>query len=55
METMTTVWQAVRMGAEIAWNILSVLSRGNPGMALVAILAGLGWFVGVGAILGSIG
>lgn len=53
METMTTIWQTTRMTAETAWNILSALSAGNPGMALVTILAGIGWFVGVGAIIGS--
>lgn len=54
METMTTIWQATRMGAETVWNILAALSSGNPGMALVVILAGLGWFAGVGAIIGSL-
>lgn len=53
METMATVWQATRMAGEIAWNILAALSNGNPGLALVAILAGLGWFVGIGAIIDS--
>lgn len=54
METMATVWQATRMGAETAWNILAVLSSGNPGVALVAIMAGVAWFVGLGAIIGSL-
>ncbi len=54
METMTAIWQTTRMTAETAWNILSALAHGNPGVALVAILAGLGWFVGFGAIIGSL-
>lgn len=54
METMVNIWQVARLTAAGFWNILSILSRGNPGMALVAILAGLGWFIGVGAILSAI-
>lgn len=54
METMTAIWQTTRMGAETAWNILAALSSGNPGLAVVAILAGVGWFAGVGAIIGSL-
>jgi hypothetical protein len=53
METMTTIWQVTRMAAEAARNILAALSSGNPGMALLAILVGLVWFAGVGAIIGS--
>lgn len=51
METMTNIWQATRLTAAGVWDILGILSRDNPGLALVAILAGLGWFIGFGAIL----
>lgn len=54
METMTNIRQVARLSAAGAWNILSILSNGNPGVALVALLAGLGWFIGIGALLGSI-
>lgn len=54
METMTNIWQTTRLTMAGAWSILSILSRGNPGVALVALLAGFGWFFGVGAILSAI-
>ena len=46
METMTAIWQTTRMTAETAWNILSALSHGNPGVALVAILVGYHLYCG---------
>lgn len=53
METMGNVWQSIKIAAAAWWNILNILSRGNPGLALAASVAGLVWFAGFGLIIDS--
>lgn len=55
METLSNVWLVVRTLGEIAWELLSDLTDGNPALALVAVGLAAFWFYMAGVIIKSLG
>lgn len=53
MEFIKNAATVISSVASIAWSILSIASSGNPAAALVVIAAGVAWFAGIWAIIGS--
>lgn len=51
METLANVWQVTRAVGGIFWDILGDLSSGHQLTALLAVVAVVGWFVGVTAYI----